>query len=222
MKKNTLFIILAILVFTSCKKETTLSDVYLPWQFTLTDSSAGKNYSYNAQTYQQGYNRYYPYFDCSGGSDSIARFDMSADALAVLQNTNTIRIGITLTSLIDTVKSRKLAKGTALLIKQNTLQEIYSPGRVLIASSNMLQIPLWFLCFYTAETGTRYGTNFMNLNTTDYIKIISSQIWNDGSGIAKIKVTLEYNCHVQAFISGAWLPEIKKISGTMQTFFIVQ
>jgi hypothetical protein len=223
MKKIITSLILAIVLFSSCRKETTLPDMNLPWQFTLTDSSAGKAYNYNAQTYQQGYNRNYPFFECSGSSDSTARFDMSANVTAVLQNTNTINISITLTSLIDTLKSRKLAKGNLLVIKQNTLKEIYAPGRILAASNNLLQQPLWFSCYYTAETGARYTTNFLNLVPTDFIKINSSEIWDDGSGIAKIKVTLEYNCHVQGYISGSgWSPEIKKISGTMQTFFTVQ
>ncbi len=223
MKPYIIYMALLALLFVACTKEKNTNTIEVPWRFTLTDGSINTPYSFFAQTYGPGYFSNISYFNCIGGSDSITRFDMSADATGFLSNSRTINIGIGITSFSDTIKSRKLAKGSPLATKQITLKEIFIPGRILKTSGNLLQEPLIFNCSYQSESGQSFNTNYLNLFTTDYVKIISSEIWNDDSGIAKIKVSLEYSCHVQGFIANvAWLTEVRTVTGTMQTFFTVQ
>jgi hypothetical protein len=224
MKPYTIYLVLSALLFVACEKEKNTNTPQLPWRFTLTDSVTNKTYRFDAQTYGYGnvHNPDYPYFDSKGSSDSITRYDVSANAIAILTKTASVNIVIGISSFIDTVKSRKLAKGNTLSVKQNTLKEIFIPGNIFPLGGSLKQPP-GFTCYYDSENGNRYSINALNIFAGDVVKINSSEIWDDGSGIAKIKVSLEYNCHVQGFTgTGTWLPEIKKISGTMQTFFTVQ
>ena len=117
--------------------------------------------------------------------------------------------------------TRRLAIQSTLPIKQNALKEIFRAGRVLHLFTQNIFIE-GFSASHTSEAGQDYFNNHFTTAPSDYVKIISSEIWDDGSGIAKIKVFLQYDTHVQAYTNtGAWLPEIKHITGTMQTFYTV-
>ena len=224
MKKNIFYLLIVLIVINSCKKIVTTPMPNLPWHFILNDSSINKTYSFDAQTYGYGniYYGAYPYFDCQGGSDSLHRFDVSAHATAILTKTTSVSISIGIGSITDTAMSKRLAKGVSLTIKRNALQEVFTTGKVF----GLLDFPkphVFFGCYYFAEDGMGYTNNYLNNFAADFVKVTSSTIWNDGSGIAKIKVSLQYDTHVQGYTHiGTWLPVIKHISGSMQTFFTVQ
>ena len=121
---------------------------------------------------------------------------------------------------IDSILSRRLLKSNSLITKQNALKDIFIQDKVYKITGGTIQPG--FICAYTSEDNTRYGNNVFNSFVGDNIKITSLELWNDGSGIAKIKVWLSYDTRIQAHSSTGWLPEIKHITGTMQTFFTVR
>ena len=220
MKKIIVFFLITICtVLYSCKKDT--NGVVLPWKFTLKDSISNYSnliYSFDAQTYSNDYNRDYPYYQSQGNADSIF-FSMSSDFTCYLNKTSPLNLNINFSAL-DSIVARRLLKTNSLVTKQNALKDIFLKDKVYKIARTAPATG--FICNYTAENKITYGTNVFNSVAGDYVKITSSQLWEDGSGLAKIKVWLNYDLHLQSHNNATWLSEIKHITGTMQTFFAVE
>jgi len=116
-----------------------------------------------------------------------------------------------------------LLNTNTLSVRQNALKEIFAPNKVYPLNDPTLQPLTGFTCYYTSENGKEYTQNFLKLppaSVNDFVKIISSEIWNDGSGLPKIKVSLQFECYLQESISSiGFIGAPRKISGTISCFF---
>lgn len=222
MKKIIAFFLVTVslLILSSCKKNEAGPLANLPWRFTLQDTSLNRSYNYSVAAFGTVNEFEYPTFKSQSFADS-SRFETSCYFTNYLSNSSRLSLSVTLLSL-DNITARQLLASNTLLTKQNALKNIFLKNKIYYTYTPTSS-PNGLLCSYTTENGQQYANNVFNPACNGSFTITDSQIWEDGTGIPKIKVWLNYSFVLQATVNnGTWLTEIKKVTGTMQTFYTVQ
>jgi hypothetical protein len=211
---------ICLVMILGCKKNKANDSAILPWQFQLQDSSLNKTYNYKTATFGIVNTNEYPTFKSTGYTDST-RFEIGSRFNNYLNLTTALELSINLFST-DTILSRRLIISNSLPTKQNTLQEIFAPGKTYtLLDGSPSERPQLF-CIYRAENKITYANNASNAVSKGTMTVTKATIINEGSK-AKINVSLNYDFILQATNgSGSWLTEIKKITGIMYTFFELQ
>lgn len=225
--KNTIIasVLLLLLAITACKKQKDEQMPLLIWKFALTDSTLNKTYSSDAGTYEElGYN-YYTNSTFQGlGYADTTHINMSSVFRYYQTKPTYMHIDMQLLSL-DTVLSKRLLLSNSLLVKQNALSEIFMAGKTYQVFNQAVPFAS-VMCKYTTESNQVFATNIFNPVCKGSFTVTSATVWDDGTGKAKIKVSLNYNFILQAINTGIspsqWLTETRTVTGTMQTFFTVQ
>lgn len=226
MKINSAYLVFVmVLVVTACKKQKTAQMPAQPWKFVLTDSSLNKTFRSDAGTYEMaGYN-YYTTSTFEGiGYATNTHFNLLSVFRYYQTTPSYMNLNVGLLS-IDTVLAKRLVSSNSLLVRQNTLNEIFMAGKTYQVFNQGAPF-VSVMCNYTTESNQNFATNVFNPLCSGSITIVTANTWDDGTGKAKIKVSFNYNFLLQAINTSLspsqWLPETRIITGTMQTFFTVQ
>ncbi len=225
MKPDTIYMAVLIVLLISCGKEKNPNVTQLPWKFVLTDSTLSKTYSSNAGLYKEvGYSHYTHSTFQGQGFASATHFGMSNIFRYYLLKPTYMSFGVDFISL-DTALSKRLLSANSMLVKQNALNEIFTTGKTYEVFNTAAPFAN-VLCNYTTESNQTFATNIFNPVCKGSITIVGANIWDDGTGEAKIKVSINYNFILQAINTTAspsqWLAETRTVIGSMQTFFTVQ
>ncbi len=214
MKK---IILLSAIVFCiSCKKVST-NYAALPWNFTLNDN--GKSYNYDCEEADSVYTNSNPFFRFTTDINNAGSYSLSVQANVAFPASNSTAISITFIGT-DSLIYKRLLKQNTKTIKETALKDIFIPGKIILPLGNST-VNTQFNCGYTFGTNPYYFLNFFNPAPTDQLKIISSEIINDNSSLAKLKVNFQYDVVVQEWANSQFLPNGRHITGTMKTMFFV-
>jgi hypothetical protein len=223
MHKNKLLFSIGLFAasfISSCSKNNESPVPDLPWHFTLTDNT--RQYSLDAQTYGAGFYGNYPYINSTSNIDNNS-FRVQTSAHSSFGNTSYLQIDIGIISK-DSILARKLSSGINKTEKAALLKNYFFAGRIFSYFNTPLNNNGFFV-FYNPEleSSKTFASNTNNLLVFpgDQIKIISSDIWDDGTVFPKIKIEFEYTVHVQEYNIGGFTGTPRLIAGTMKSFFLI-
>lgn len=211
-------LLFSVMLNTACTKPKNIQSPDLPWKFTLTDSNLQLYYKVDAGTYGSVNDYDYSTFE-SSGSATNTYYQLQNIFRHFQTKATPINFSINL-SFLDSVTAKQLLQNNSTTEKQIALKNIFAKDKIFNIINASTSSGL--LCNYTDENNLKFSVNVFNPVCSGNIKITDALIWDDGSGKAKIKVSITYNFTLQALSNGSWLSDTKKVSGTMQTFFTVQ